>query len=76
MNETQETRVSIRLTYALLALIVLIGISSLISYRLGERKAYKEIISTCVAHKIATDLCFLASEEAMIMLESFNQEKR
>lgn len=76
MNETQETQVYIRLTYALLIIVFLTGIASIISYRLGERQAYREIINVCLEHKIATGLCFLASEEAMIMLESFNREKK
>lgn len=76
MNESQETQVSIRLSYALLLVLLFTGLSSTISYRLGKGQAYKEIIRTCMENKLSMGLCFLASEEAIQALEALNNEKR
>ena len=61
MNEMQETQVSIRLSHAVIIVVLLVFSSSFTSYRLGKGQAYNEIVELLVNNGLSKCLCFLAS---------------
>jgi hypothetical protein len=61
MNEMQETQVSIRLSHAVIIVILLVFSSSFLSYRLGKGQAYGELVELLVNNGLSKYLCFLAS---------------
>ncbi len=63
--DTQESQITIRFPLLLLVTAFFVIVGSGVSYKFGKDQAYKEIVKSCIEHKVSAGICFLASKESV-----------